>query len=107
MQVITSAIDSRDGVFIGGKHLHHNLKPMTNTELTLDQLTAMAGGSAFVKLGDIKAEASMHQGAMNSVQFNVAARNTADGFRIAGGGKGIVHPEFRVGGSANPGGDDV
>ena len=24
--------------------LHHNLKPMTNTELTLDQLTAISGG---------------------------------------------------------------
>ncbi len=44
MPVITQAIDSRDGVFIGGKHLHHTFKPMTNNELTLDQLTAISGG---------------------------------------------------------------
>ena len=42
----------------GGKHLHYTYKPMTNNELTLDQLTAMAGGSAFVKLGDIKGNMS-------------------------------------------------
>ena len=44
IQVITQAIDSGDGVFIGGKHLHYNFKPMTNNELTLDQLTAISGG---------------------------------------------------------------
>ena len=44
MQGITQAIDSRDGVFIGGKHLHNTIKPMTNNELTLDQLTAISGG---------------------------------------------------------------
>ncbi len=44
MVVITSAIDSGDGVFIGGKHLHHNFKPMNNAELTLDQLSAISGG---------------------------------------------------------------
>ena len=44
MVVITSAIDSGDGVFIGGKHLHNTFKPMTNNELTLDQLTAISGG---------------------------------------------------------------
>ena len=42
--VITSAIDPRDGVFIGGKHLHHNFKPMTNTELTLIELSTVSGG---------------------------------------------------------------
>ena len=31
-------------MFIGGKHLHHNFNPMTNTELTLDQLFAISGG---------------------------------------------------------------
>ena len=50
MVVITSAIDSGDGVFIGGKHPHNTFKPMTNTELTLDQLTAIAGGGVFAKL---------------------------------------------------------
>ena len=44
MPVITSVIDSGDGVFIGAKHLLHTYKPMTNTELTLDQLTAISGG---------------------------------------------------------------
>ena len=54
MVVITSAIDSGDGVFIGGKHLHNTFKPMTNTELTLDQLTAIAGGGVFAKLDSIQ-----------------------------------------------------
>ena len=47
MQVITSAIDSRDGVFIGGKHLryiHKPLKTMTNNELTLIELSTVSGG---------------------------------------------------------------
>ena len=44
MQVITSAIDSRDGVFIGGNNSPLHLQPMTNNELTLDQLTAISGG---------------------------------------------------------------
>ena len=29
---------------------------MNNTELTLDQLSEVAGGAAFMKLGDIKGE---------------------------------------------------
>ena len=29
---------------------------MTNTELTIDQLQAVSGGAAFMKLGDIKGE---------------------------------------------------
>ena len=53
-QDITSDIDSRDGVFIGGKHLHHTFKPMTNTELTLDQLQTIAGGGVFAKLDSIQ-----------------------------------------------------
>ena len=39
MQGITQAIDSRDGVFIGGKHLHHNFKPMPHIT-TFDGLIA-------------------------------------------------------------------
>jgi hypothetical protein len=31
-------------VFIGGKHLHNTFKPMTNNELTLDQLQTISGG---------------------------------------------------------------
>ena len=54
MPFTTSAIDPRDGVFIGGKHLHHNFKPMNNTELTLDQLQTIAGGGVFAKLDGFK-----------------------------------------------------
>ena len=54
MQGITQAIDSRDGVFIGGKHLHNTFKPMTNNELTLDQLQTIAGGMIFAKIEGIK-----------------------------------------------------
>ena len=54
MQGITSSIDSRDVVFIGGKCLHTNLKVMTNAELTLDQLQTIAGGGVFAKLDGFK-----------------------------------------------------
>ena len=50
MPIITSAVDSRDGVFIGGKHLHNTIKPMTNNELTLDQLSEISGGSLLALL---------------------------------------------------------
>ena len=33
-----------------------NGTPMTNTELTLDQLQQVNGGAAFMKIGDIKGE---------------------------------------------------
>ena len=52
--VITHAIDLGDGVFIGGKHLHNTFKPMTNNELTLDQLQTIAGGMIFAKIDGIK-----------------------------------------------------
>ncbi len=39
---------------IGGNHLHRNFKPMSNTELTLDQLQTIAGGGVFAKLDGIK-----------------------------------------------------
>ena len=55
MPVNTSVIDSRDGVFIGGKHLHCNFKPITNTELTLDQLTTISGGATAIEYGLIAA----------------------------------------------------
>ena len=55
MVVITSAIDSRDGVFIGGKHpryTHNTLKTMTTSffsdqidqELSLDDMKSVNGG---------------------------------------------------------------
>ncbi len=46
MQGITQAIDPKDGMCIGVKHLHHNFKPMNNTELPLGQLAAISGGGA-------------------------------------------------------------
>ena len=88
---ITQAIDSSDGVFIGGKHLHHNFKQITNTELTLDQLTAIAGG---VQIGPDG----------STCTDRLIWKEIKD---IFGGGKGIVRPEFRIGGSAGPGGDDI
>ena len=90
MVVITQAIDSRDGVFIGGKHLHRTFQPMTNNELTLDQLTAIAGG---VQLGP-NGETCTDRFTRKSIQD------------IFGEGKMIVHPQFRDAGSARPGGDD-
>ena len=33
-------------MFIGGKHLHNTFKPMTNNELTLDQLRSVSGGDS-------------------------------------------------------------
>ena len=88
MVVITSAIDSRDGVFIGVKHLHHNFKPMTNNELTLDQLSAISGGVAMGADG-------------STCTDRFTWKNMKD---ILGGGKSIVHPQYRVGGTAGPGG---
>ena len=55
MQVIAQANDSGDGVFIGWKHLHHTFKSMTNTELTLDQLTVLSGGVTAIEYGLIAA----------------------------------------------------
>ena len=91
MPVITQAIDSRDGVFIGGKHLHHNFKPMTNNELTLDQLTAISGGVAMGADG-------------STCTDRFIWKDIKD---IFGAGKSIVHPEFRLAGSSDPGGDDI
>ena len=91
MPVITSAIDSRDGVSIGGKHLHRNLNLMTNTELTLNQLTAISGGVLMGPHGEICTD-------------RFTWKNMQD---ILGGGKSIVHPQYRIGGSAGPGDDDV
>ncbi len=45
MSVITSTIDSRDGVFTGGKHLHNTFKPMSNSEFlseNIDQELSLA-----------------------------------------------------------------
>ena len=66
---------------------------MTNTELTIDQLSAIAGG---VQMGP--------DGSTCTDRF--IWKDIKD---IIGKGerKGVVHPEFRVGGSPDPGGDDI
>ena len=43
-QVIKSDAEPGDGVCIGGINPPPQTKPMTKTELTLDQLTAISGG---------------------------------------------------------------
>ena len=42
--VITWLVDCGDGVCIGGNNPPPHFKPMTNIELTLDQLQAVSGG---------------------------------------------------------------
>ena len=64
---------------------------MTNTELTLDQLTAISGGVAMGADG-------------STCTDRLSWKNMKD---IFGGGKSIVHPEFRLAGSSDPGGDDI
>ena len=44
MWVIKSAAESGDGEWVGGNNPPPHLKPMTNNELILDQLTAISGG---------------------------------------------------------------
>ena len=61
--------------------LHHNLNPMTNTELTLDQLTVISGG---VMEGS--------DGSTCTDRF--IWKDIKD---IVGGGKSIVHPQYRNG----------
>ena len=61
---------------------------MPNTELTLDQLQAFAGGAAFMKIGGIRGEyRQVHRS-------NFAAR-------------GCTSPKNNVTGSASAGGHDI
>ena len=53
---ITQSSDCGDVVCIGREKPSPHIKPMTNTELTLDQLQQVNGGAAFMKIGDIKGE---------------------------------------------------
>ena len=64
---------------------------MTNTELTFDQLTAISGGVAMAPDG-------------STCTDRFTWKNIND---IFSGSKSIIHPQFRVGGSADPGGDDI
>jgi hypothetical protein len=42
-------------LFIERTHLHNTFQPMNNTELILDQLTAIAGGANAIEYGLIAA----------------------------------------------------
>ena len=101
MVIITSVIDSRDGVFTGGKRLHHTFKPMTNNELTLHQLQTIAGGGVFAKLDGIK----------GSIECKVPSLLTDNDkvFELGGnaGPGGSTYPAAKIGGSSDPGGDDI
>ena len=71
-----------------------NETPMTNTELTLDQLQAVSGG--FMKLGDIKGEYRriVHPQFRNRIGVN-------------SGHGGTTYLKQNLAGSANPGGDEI
>lgn len=76
--------------------LHHNFRPMTNTELSLHQLTAISGGGVFAKLGDIRPDYHLQtQG------------NSDDSPNVTVDGDGSVDGWIRITGSANPDGDDI
>ena len=64
---------------------------MTNNELTLDQLTAISGGVAMGADG-------------STCTDRFIWKDIKD---IFGAGKSIVHPDFRLAGSSDPGGDDI
>ena len=64
---------------------------MTNTELNLDQLTAISGGVAMGADG-------------STCTDRLIWKNMKD---IFGAVKSIVHPQYRVAGSPDPGGDDI
>ena len=87
MVVITQAIDSGDGVFIGGKRLHHTFRPMINNELTLDQLQTISGGRV-TRCGTVHTFLTAKIGSTS-------------------GPGGTTYLTAKVGGSANPGGDDA
>ena len=61
---------------------------MTNTELTLDQLQAVAGGAAFMRIGGIRGE-----------YRQVRQYKSAPG--------GCTSPKDKILGSADPGCDDI
>ena len=64
---------------------------MTSNELTLDQLTAIAGGVQMGRNG----ETCTDRFTRKSIQDNF------------GEGKMVIHPEFRILGSPDTGGDDI
>ena len=83
-QVIKSGAESGDGVCIEREQPSTtSLKTMTNTELTLDQLSAIVGG---VQMGP-DGSTCTDRHIWKSLQ-DILGR---------GEGKSIIHPDFRVG----------
>ena len=80
-------MDSGDGVFIGGKHLHHNFKQMTNTELTLNQLAAIAAGVRTGKDAIAGNEMNVFANNRHKVFVNNQDEKYADKIENYGGGK--------------------
>ena len=70
---------------------------MTNIELTLDQLQTVAGGAAFMKLGDIRGE-------YRQVRQSKSAPGGSKYINDAGTQGSLMN---NVAGSASPGGDDI
>ena len=92
IQVNESIYEFRDGVFIGGNNPPPHTKPMTNTELTLDQLTAIAGGVQMAPDGSTCTDRHIRKAMETSKRMQKFF-------------KGI--PAAKVCGSAGPGGDNI
>ena len=70
---------------------------MTNTELTLDQLTAIAGGVQMAPDGSTCTDRHIRKAMKTSKRMQKYTNGTSrEGLLVA-----------KVGGSANPGGDDI
>ena len=91
IQVNESIYEFRDGVFIGGNNPPPHTKPMTNTELTLDQLTAIAGGVQMAPDGSTCTD--------RHIRKAMEASKRMQNFKCI--------PAAKVGGSAGPGGDYI
>ena len=102
MQGITQAIDSGDGVFIGGKHLHNTFKPMTNNELTLDQLTAISGGVTMGPGGSTCTDRHL-----TKFLKKLLGSGSPEPFDPTPSDVDPSEGTNSLGGSENPGGDDV
>jgi hypothetical protein len=91
-QVNESIYEFRDGVFIGGNNPPPHTKPMTKTELTLDQLTAISGGVQMGPDGSICTDRHI----MKAMEISKRLQKILKG-----------NPAPMVGGSPDPGGDDI
>ena len=75
---------------------------MTNNELTLDQLQTIAGGMIFAKIEGIKGGVECK--VPPSVEDVILAPLGGEDVFSEGDAKSIVHPQYRLSGSAGPGG---